>query len=185
VRLTNYQDFRHNRTMKQLTLDIFKYFTLIILYFSLSNCTKQSDETKIKTKLKSLAQEISFKKNLVPIRQVLKTKIIIENYFTRNVDIVLRIRKTKFNIPNAEVLSKRLFLLNKLIGKIDLQFNSIAIVKHNDSKGIFYIVDFEIYALGIDAQENQKIDEKISFQFYFRKEKDRFLIFRGRNTDLD
>jgi hypothetical protein len=156
-----------------------------VILFSAYGCTKNTEESQVKEQLINLASELSFKKNLVPLRQILKTKSLIEGFFHRDVQIKLKIRETTFNIPNAQILSQNLFLLNKMVGKLDLDFQNIQVQKGSDSNGTYYQADFEIDAIGTDAQENKKIDEEIKFQFYFRKFKDSFLIYRGQNPDSE
>ncbi|MBT7609604.1 MAG: hypothetical protein HN576_07600 [Bacteriovoracaceae bacterium] len=154
-----------------------------VIFLVGQSCTQKTDESLVKLKVESLANDISFKENLVPLKQIFKTKLIIEKYFQRDVQIKLKIRKSIFNISNTQILSQNLFLLNKMIGKLDLSFQDINVEKRSDSKGIYYRADFEIDAIGSDAQNNQQFDEEIKFQFYFRKYNGIFLIYRGQNPD--
>jgi hypothetical protein len=171
--------------MNKFSIKTISLLAMLIFLSFFHSCTKKNEESLIKEKLYSLAKDLSFKENVPPLKQILITKSIIEKYFHRNVQIKLHIRQSQFSISNAQILSQHLFLLNKMVGKIDLEFQEIDIQKLNDSGGIFYLASFEIDAIGNDAQENKQIDEKFNFQFYFRKYKDNFLIYRGQTPDQE
>ena len=158
-------------------------FLTIILSttFLLSSCFKKNDEDMVKKKLKSLASELSFESNVVPLKQVFKTKKIIEKYFHGSFSMDLKIRQSNFNIPNIQVMAQNLFLLNKMVGQLSLEFQNIKMEKVVDEKGFYYKVVLQLDAVGKDAQLNKDIDEEIPYVFYLRKYDDQFLIFKGEN----
>ena len=93
----------------------------------------------------------------------------------------MKIRQSNFKIPNVQVLAQNLFLLNKMVGQLSLEFQNIRIKKQTDENGIFFTASFNLDAVGKDAQLNQSIDEEFPFIFYFKKFKNYFLIFKGEN----
>lgn len=158
---------------------------LLPLLFSLSSCFKKSEQDQVKEQLESLAEDLSFEKNVTHLKQVLRTKKIIEKYFHRSVQMKIEVRESNFNIPNAQALAQNLFLLNKVFKQLSLEFQGITVSQASDEKGVYYIADFEIDAVGKEVKGSDYATEEIPFQFYLRKFGDDFLIFKGNNPPED